>query len=297
MSQADITLPQVRAFAAVVEAGSFTAAAERTGTTQSAVSQAVAGLENVLGLPLLHRDRGGATLTEVGERVLAHARSVLGGVERIRQEAAAANGLERGKLRIGSFASFTARLLPGIMRSFQLRHPGIELVLLEGSDAEVHEWLRARVVDVAAVTLPAEGVEVAAETRDEIVVVVPAGHRLATAERVSVRELEREPFIMPRGGCEALVYPVFQAARCAPRTSFEVLDTTTLLLMVQEGLGVTVFPRLAVPPNLPGLRLLSLDPPAWRRIGLAVNPGDPRTPAVAAFLREAIPHIPPVAAG
>lgn len=295
MSQTDITLPQIRAFAAVVEAGSFTGAAERIGMTQSGVSQAVASLEGSLGLPLLFRDRGGASLTEVGERVLGHARTALGAVERIRREAASATGLEQGKLRIGSFASFAARLLPGIMRAFQLRHPGIELVLLEGSDAEVRHWLAARVVDVAAVTLPAEGVEVAAQTRDEMVVVVPAGHRLAARESVSAAELEREPFIMPRGGCEALVLPVFQAAGCAPRTSFEVLDTTTLLLMVQEGLGVTVFPRLAVPATMTGVRLLPLDPPAWRRIGLAVHPGDARSPAVAAFLREAIPHIPPVA--
>lgn len=296
MSQADITIPQLRAFAAVVEAGSFTAAAERIGMTQSGVSQGVAALEAALGLPLLHRDRGGVTLTEAGERVLAHARGVLGGVERIRQEAAAANGLERGKLRIGSFASFAARLLPGIMRAFQLRHPGIELVLLEGSDAEVLHWLRSRVVDVAAVTLPAEGVEVAAETRDEMVAVVPAAHPLAARGRASARELESEPFILPRGGCELLVYPVFQEAGCAPRISFEVMDTTTLLLMVQEGLGVTVFPRLAVPQGMGGLRLLPLDPPAWRRIGLAVNPGDARSPAVAAFLREAVPQIPPVVA-
>ncbi len=295
MSQTDITLPQLRVLVAVVEAGSFTAAAERLGISQSGVSQAVAALEGALGVPLLRRDRGGVAVTEAGERVLGHARSVLGGVERIRQEAAAAVGLETGKLRIGSFPSFAARLLPPILRAFQHRHPGIELVLLEGTDAEVRSWLSSRIIDIAAVTLPAAGVEVVATSRDEVLAVVPEKHPLAQWGSVSMERLAEEPFIMPTMGAESVVLPLFRAAGQTPRTCFEVRDLATLLVMVQEGLGVTIFPALALPQRLTGVRAVRLDPPVWRELALAVNPGDARSPAVEAFLREARQRIPPEA--
>jgi DNA-binding transcriptional LysR family regulator len=293
MSKTDISLPQLRVMLAVVEQGSFTAAAETLGMTQSGVSQAVATLEAALGVPLLRRDRAGVATTEVGDRVLGHARGVLAGVDRIRQEAASAVGLERGKIRIGSFASFAARLLPGIIKGFQTRHPGIELVLLEGSDAEVRGWLASRIIDVAAVTLPTDGVEVVAETRDEMVVVVPARHRLAGRESVRLQEIAAEPFVMPVGGCESLILPLVRAQECPLNVRFEVRDSNTNLTMVAEGLGVSIFPALALPDRMKGLRTVRLDPPAWRRIALAVNPGDAQVPAVSAFLREAVRHLAP----
>lgn len=287
MSKTDLTLAQLRALAAVVDAGSFTAAAETLGISQSGVSQAVAALEGALGLAVLHRDRNGVGLTEVGERVLVHARAILSRVDVIRQEAAALAGVETGKIRIGSFASFAARLLPGIMRAFQARHPGIELVLWEGNDGEVQEWLQSGAIDVAAVVLPADGVEPLPIARDQVLAVLPEHHPLAAEAAVAVADLEDDPFIMPSESCERLARRIFAQAKAIPDVRFEVRDQATLLMMVKEGLGVSLLPALAIPERAEGIRTVPLSVSAWRDLALGVRVGGARSPALAAFLREA----------
>lgn len=85
----------------------------------------------------------------------------------------AAVGLETGKVRLGSFPSVTARFLPGLLRQFRQRYPGIEVVLFEGTDDEVRNWIRTRTVDLGVVALPVEGLETIAIARDEFLFVPP----------------------------------------------------------------------------------------------------------------------------
>ena len=141
MTTSDVTLTQLRVLLAIIDSGSFTMAAEQLGITQSGVSQAVAGLESALQSAVLVRDRHGITPTALGEKVLSHARIALAHVECIQQEAAAAVGLATGRLRLGSVPSAATRLLPPLLHSFRRRHPSTELVLLEGTDQEVREWV------------------------------------------------------------------------------------------------------------------------------------------------------------
>jgi molybdate transport repressor ModE-like protein len=287
MSKSDLTIAQLRVLAAVVDSGSFTKAAETLGISQSGVSQAVASLESVLGLAVLHRDRGGVGLTEVGERILIHARAILSRVEVIRQEAAAVAGVETGKIRIGSFASFAARLLPGIMRAFQARHPGVDLVLWEGNDCEVQEWLQSGAIDVAAQVLPADAVESLPIARDQVLAVLPEDHPLAGETAVAVADLEDDPFIMPSESCETLARRIFAQAGAKPDVRFEVRDQATLLMMVREGLGVSLLPALTIPAEAKGIRTIPLAVAAWRELALCVREGATRSPALAAFLRTA----------
>jgi DNA-binding transcriptional LysR family regulator len=287
MSKTDLTLAQLRVLAAVVDVGSFTEAAEVLGISQSGVSQAIASLEGVLGLPVLHRDRNGVGLTEAGERILVHARAILSRADVIRQEAAAVMGVQTGKIRIGSVASFAARLLPGMMRTFQSRHPGVELVLLEGSDGEVLDWLQSGAIDVAAVVLPVKGVDSLPVARDQLLVVLPDGHPLANESAIAVADLEDDPFIMPSDSCERMARRVFAEARAKPDVRFDVRDQATLLMMVREGLGVSLLPALAIPSSVEGVRTVPLAVPVWRELALGVRSGDAPPPALAAFLREA----------
>lgn len=282
-----MTLAQLRTLVAVVEAGSFSVAAERLALTQSAVSHAIAGLETDLGVSLLHRDRGGPVPTPAGERVLAHARAMLRLHEHIRQEAAAASGQQVGRVRVGTPPSVSARLLPGVLAALRRRHPGIEVVLFEGSDHEVDGWLRSRAVDVGIVPCPARGLDTVELVADEFFLVVPAAHALGSRASVRLREVAAEPFIMSKGGCEPMIRHLYRTAGTQPSVRYEVRDMPTLLAMVQEGLGVTVVPALSLPPQTPRLRALHLEPPGRRRLALAVLSREDCAPVVGTFLREA----------
>ena len=287
MKKIHVTLAQIQAFVAVVEVGSFTRASERLGMTQSAVSHAVAALEKELQVALVGRDRTGVFLTEIGKRVLINAQDMLMSAERIRQETSAAVGLQAGKIRLGSFPSISARFLPGLLRQFRQRYPGIEVVLFEGTDDEVREWIRTRAVDVGAVVLPADGLETVSITQDEFLAVVSPKHRLAGQRQIDISELSSEPFIMSKAGCKPIIEAMFKKARIMPNTQFEIVDLRTIFAMIQEDMGVTIVPEMALPTDCSGLHVMSLSPQHFRQLAFAVPSLETATPAVAQFLTEA----------
>lgn len=245
MTTSDVTLAQLRVLLAIIDSGSFTLAAEQLGITQSGVSQAVAGLESALQSAILVRDRHGITPTALGDKILSHARIALAHVECIQQEAAVAVGLATGRLRLGSVPSAATRLLPPLLRSFRRRHPNIELVLLEATDQEVREWVLSHVVDVGFAGMPLKGLRAQPIAMDEMLLVLPQAHQLASHTTVRLEQIAAEPFLMSKGGCEPLIRMLFKTAGVKPQITLEVREMMTLLSLVKEGLGVTIVPQLA----------------------------------------------------
>ncbi len=282
-----MTLAQLQAFVTIVEVGSFTLASEVLGMTQSAVSHAMASLEAELGIPLLQRERSGLTLTAAGQRILPQAKEMLARAEAIRQEAAAAQGVETGKLRLGSFPSVSTRFLPGVLRRFRQRYPHIEVILFEGTDQEVKAWIEARTIDIGVVTLPQTDVDVIPIACDEWLAVVPADHPLARKRTVSLAQLAQEPFLMSKSGCEPILTALFRKAGVMPQVQFGVRETPTLLAMVQEGMGVSIVAEWNLSTELSGLTILHLRPAVFRPLALAVPSLALASPAVQAFLEQA----------
>lgn len=142
---------------AVADAGNISRAAERVGITQSGASQAIAQLEAALGFQVFARERRHIGVTALGEQVIEHARAMLARLDAIRVLADDSRGLSGGRIRLASFPSVISTLLPSLLRDFQRRHPGIELVALEGTDEEVEDWLAVGTVDLGVVLNPAPG--------------------------------------------------------------------------------------------------------------------------------------------
>lgn len=280
-----MTFAQLQAFVKVVETGSFTKAGEVLNMTQSAVSHAIAGLESELGVSLMVRDRKfGVILSDFGKRVLGSARDILDRMAQIEQEAAAEKGIEAGVIRIGSFPSAASRLLPKIIATFKVLHPEIEIVLFEGTDHEISEWLDSRVIDIGFVAEASWGGGTIPLARDKMRVVMPQGHPLGDAVEISVAGLMDYPFILSQGGCEPLIREIFGRFSPFPAIRFEVKDMGTILNMVKEGLGISIVPELALPDTLKGIEVRDLDPPFWRHLGLRRRLDGEGTPAVRAFI-------------
>lgn len=130
-----------RLMVAVADVRNISRAAEATGMTQSAASQAIAQLESSLGFPVFVRERRHISVTALGEQVIEHARTMLVQLNAIRELADESRGLQGGRIRLASFPSVTSTLLPGLLRNVRRLYPGIEVVVLEGTDEEVEEWL------------------------------------------------------------------------------------------------------------------------------------------------------------
>lgn len=282
-----MTLFQYEVFVKVVDTGNFTKAGEILGLTQSGVSHNISALELELGITLLNRGRNGVSLTDAGKRIIGHMRNVLLESEQIKQKTAAILGVEIGKIKIGSFPSASAKLLPGIISYFKNRYKGIELDLYEGSYSEIREWVENGVIDIGFVSLPIKGLETIPLLKDKLVVLLPEGHPLHTNTSINIEQLSQEPFIMPKAGCELLIKERFQSHGVKPTIQFEVEDNQTIISMVQEGLGLTVVPQLTLPNWLTRVSKVELVPETYRQIGLAVKTIKNSTPAVKEFIHAA----------
>jgi DNA-binding transcriptional LysR family regulator len=287
-----MTLQQLRVLVAIVDHGSFSEAGLQLGVGQSSISYTVAELEAELGVRLVSRGRFGATPTPAGTRVAAHARRILELTEAISQEAHLESGTLRGTLRVGTFRSAATKLLPQLLADLRARHPDLSVTIHEtpGDAYRKPTYLDTLLseghVDVAFAQPEMVEQSVFWELfRDPYVAVVP-NEGWPRAERVPLTALSPHPFIMIdlRNACARPVSLALQALDPAFRPAFEVEEDSTVLGMVAQGLGVTVMPLLAIDAAPAGVRVLELEEPLSRRIGVAVPPGNLKIPAVRVFL-------------
>jgi DNA-binding transcriptional LysR family regulator len=279
-----MNITQLRGLIAVSDAGSFTAAAESVGITQSGLSQALASLEDSLGVKLLVRQRHGVGLTAFGERTLAHAREACSRLDAIRAEAAEATGTEKGSLRIAAFPSVFATFLPPLLRRFRTLHPDIELVVLETDDREVEAWLAAGSIDIGVVLNPPKDSDAVPIGRDAWVAVLPSGHPLGRRKRLALSALVGEPFVLATGGCHVHAGTLADGAGLSfSNIRMEVRDWTSAIALVREGAGISLVPESTLPDQRRGLQTVSLDPPLFRRFGVRMSPARVLSQAAARF--------------
>ena len=289
MKDMHMNFSQLESFVALADTGSFTEAAYAIDLTQSAVSHALSALERELGVTLLERNHTGVVaLTHIGQKLLPHVRALLAQAETIQQEARAARGLARGKLRLGSIPPVSPRVLAGVLTHFQQQYPDIEVALFEGTLQEVYEWLDTSMIDVGFVHYPAKELESTLLTTDELQLFVASGHRLHARPSVTVKDLRDERWILPRTGCE--VPEVFEQkhGKNGPPIRYQASEGATILAMVREGLGITILPRMMLPDRLEGICGIPLDPPRHLQIGLAVRSADAASPAATLFVQTAV---------
>src|SRR5471030_2214995 len=142
-------LNRLHVFVEVAKSGSFSAAAEALSYTQSAVSQQIAALEAETGVTLIERLPRGVRLTTAGEALLTHAEGILGRLSAAEAEMEAIAGLRGGQLRMASFPTAGATLMPLAIAMFRAQHPEVELTLAEGEPEEIAPRLYAGEFDLA----------------------------------------------------------------------------------------------------------------------------------------------------
>ncbi|MGB7417387.1 MAG: LysR family transcriptional regulator [Thermosynechococcaceae cyanobacterium] len=173
-----IKLSQLRILIAVAHHGNFSEAALSLEMSQSAVSHAIATLEDHLGVTLFNRGRHGASLAAVGEKILNHAQEISHSLDLITHEAMEIRGLEGGQIRIATFRSIATRILPSIMAAFHQRHPQIKVSMTEYDDyRKVEQALRDSQTDVGFTMLPSSAdMSTQDFLQDEFVVINRAIH-------------------------------------------------------------------------------------------------------------------------
>jgi DNA-binding transcriptional LysR family regulator len=240
----DVELRQLEHFLAVVEEGSFTRAAARVFLVQSSLSASLLALERELGADLFIRGRRGAELTDAGRALIEPARSALRHAERARDAVAEVQGLLRGTVRIAIMVPPRIVDVIETLRRFHDAHPGVHINVIPTDGASVAEQVTSGAVDFAiAPRIDRAGSAIRFEPlmSAPLVVICPAGHRLAGARDVDPEELVDESIIdLLRGWQSRELFDRMLAAGGVRRqVRLEVDDWLGVLTLVQRGMGIT----------------------------------------------------------
>jgi LysR family transcriptional regulator, low CO2-responsive transcriptional regulator len=258
-----VTLRQLRTFKTVADLNSFSQAAQRLKLSQPSVSYQVKELEEAIGLPLLDRLGKRVQLTEAGSLLYAYAMRTLNVLDEASVVFEEMRGIERGTLRVGASTTVGIYLLPAALGAFKKLHPGLVISLEIGTRARVQEQVLRNELDLAVVgpALKDPGLAVVPFVSDELVVIAPANHQLNGRGRLTLKDLQGQPFVMrePASGSRSELEKAARKAGAKLNVAMELGSNGAIKHAVESGLGLAVMSRYACVLELAGRRLVELE--------------------------------------
>jgi DNA-binding transcriptional LysR family regulator len=300
---------RLRVLCEVAKYGSFSAAATSLGYTQPAVSRQIATLEAELGTVLVRRVPQGAVLTDGGRILVERAKEILARIEDAEAELSSLAGLEGGRLRVASFASAAASILPLAIARFRQRYPAVELSVAMADPVDSIPSLRAGELDMAlshdaaleTVGEPPPAVAICDGSPDRragdidlvhlfddpMYVAMPLGHPLAGRRILDLARFAEEPWMLATTkSCpdSRRFLRACHAAGFEPRIAFQNDDYPAMLGFVAAGVGVALVPEMVTRGIRDDVVVRELDPAPPPRPILVALPSGYRSPAATAML-------------
>jgi DNA-binding transcriptional LysR family regulator len=291
-------LRTLRAFVEVVRQGTFSSAAKVVFASQSAVSKAVAQLEQELGVLLLKRTGYSAAMTDAGKIVFRRATAILSQVDDLTTELGELNGLHRGTLRLGLPLVGAHLVFAGWLAEYRNRFPQIHVVLVERGTKRLEEMVLEDELDLAASLLPADERFDRLEVRREpLDVLIAADHPLANCPTLGFADLAQESFVLYGAGfgLNTMIVQACKASGFVPQIACHSSQVDLIIGLVAARLGIALIPRamarLAIEPTV---RLVPLDDPnfSWN-LSLVWRRDSPLSHAARAWLSLAGPYVQP----
>lgn len=281
-----IKTSQLRALVAIADTGTFSDAALHLDLSQSAISHAIATLEEALGVMLISRSRQGATLTPLGAQVTREARRVLHSLDTVGRLAQQARGLHQGQVRIAGFRSVATHVLPEVILKFRHTYPELTVTINEWPHYhQIEAEVRHGRADIGFTYLPTSPEFEAWELlRDRYVAILPP--YFEPTATVSWQTLTQTPLILAPNGdcCRDLIQRYFAEAGYALTPAYEVKEDSTIISLVQQGLGMTIMAQLAAEPIPRELQVAELPTQMERVIGVIQMTDALLPPPVFAFM-------------
>lgn len=277
----------------VAETGSLSAAARELGFSQPAASQQMRALERATRTPILLREPGSTRLTEAGEILLQHAEHILARLSLATKEIAAITNLESGTVRLASFPSSSATILPRALSFVGQNHPGVHFTLVEAEPPESLDLLRQGACEIVigyTYRRPAEsepqGLLRVPLCDDPLHLALPTDHDLVAAdESIAMPRLRGERWIAGCPRCRRQLVDTCHDAGFEPDIAFSTDDYVAVHSLVSEGFGVALLSGLmlsAIQPTTLALR--TVEPTPVRAISAYTTSALAKVPAVRATL-------------
>ncbi len=288
-------LRQLSALVAVADEGSFSAAAAALHTVQSNVSTHIARLERELNAVLV--DRSAGRLTEEGEAVANRARRIKAELDGLVADVAALHDVVSGAVRVGVIGTTARWLVPQLLDAMRERYPHVQLSIVDATTTSLEPQLASGVLDLAVVNLPVPAPDLIAEPLfdEDLVLIVPSDHALASRDHVRLKDLDQLELLMaaPNTSYRREVDAASAAAGVTLIPKAEIDGVRLMASITFEGHGPAIVPATAIPQWLPqGVwKPVTVQGLPRRRVGLAQRRrGLPAAPARALIdiLREVI---------
>jgi DNA-binding transcriptional LysR family regulator len=249
MEQSHMDFEQLKTFLEVWRQKSFSRAAEKLLITQPAVSAQIRSLEKEMGAVLFDRKGGKVTFTAAGRVFEPFAEHSVETQRHIMMTIAELQRSPRGEISISANESTSLYVLPNVFAEFKKQYTKVSLTIVRSDKSRTMEALINREVDFGVVSLPIKDQRFKVEqiSKDEIVLVVPAGHPLCKSTKVTLEQLARFPLLLPKAGRQReLLDNIFRMHDYHPRTVMEVESSELLKRFIVAGLGMGFLPRTTV---------------------------------------------------
>ena len=275
----------------IIELGSFTKAAESLGYTQSSISQMIASLESELSMKLLTRSRYGVKLTIEGadlypfiERSIYQYRSML-------EKANEIKGLETGIIRVGTISSVTCHWMPQLINGFKKEYPNVQFLFHQGDYTLIPEWIASGQIDFGFINPNADtNLNTKTIKTGEMLAVLPKNHPLAKKKSISLSDLTDEPYILLEEGHYSEPMAAFETAGIIPNIQYTIHDDYAIMMMVEEGLGVSILAELILRRTNYDIICLPLNPPITRTLAVGYKDWDSLPIASKYFIEYLMEH-------
>jgi len=278
---------QYEALVKTLECGTLSKAAEEMGYTQSGLSRMINSMEEQLGLKLVERDRAGVRLTPEGEIIMPYIRGVLYAQKNLDEAVGQINGRQLGLVRIGTFNSASAQWLPGMIKEFSEEHPDVRFELIHGTDEETSGLTESGRLDITFTDYPTKyQLEEDFLISDPIVCIFAADDPNANRKSISLKELESLPYVALNEGVDDEITRILAASKTELNARFVESDDHAVVAMVEQGLGTSLMSEMMLQGFDANIKQVPLDPPAYRKLGIACRDKERLSLAAAAFMEH-----------
>jgi DNA-binding transcriptional LysR family regulator len=242
-----IDLTSLRLFVAVCQERNIARAAEREFIAPSAVSRRIAEIEAIIGLPVIHRESRGISVTPVGETVLRHAQAVIGSIEAMGAELSQFSSGAKGKVQLVGNLSAIVQFLPEDIAAFQRVFPNVDIDLEEQSSTNVMRSVQARTADlgICNAIAGADQFQQLPYRTDRLFLMVPGNHALSSAVAVGLADIVGESFVGLDSESALTQLLAHEAADLGASLNIKIRVSSldALCRMVHVGLGIAVVPQ------------------------------------------------------
>lgn len=276
-----MTLFSYEIFDAVARQGSFNKAAQQLHLTPSAISHAIAVMEEELGFALFNRGKTGVTMTSYGASLYPSIRAVLNSDEALKQSVARLNGLEKGKVKVAAFNSVCTCLLPGILKSFKAQYPQIEVEVYQGTYDYMKDWLRNGQTDIAFLSFGCREEFALTELFAEpLRCITPKGWPAPPDGIMTPELMNGQDFVVQGDATDAEMRQYLKKHKISTERRCHVLDDLSNLAMVEAGMGISIMPEMLLKTCTSEVDIYPLSPAENRVVGITSQRPGAMAPAV-----------------